>query len=188
LRVRAVCGLCLLLPWDIGVDLKIKFIENLDGREKIKLTIWDTAGQERFRSLTSSYYRGAQGVIMVYDVTRRETFDALRNDWLKELQTYAEVDELVLMVVGNKIDLEGLRKVSTVEGRELAQSLAALFMETSAKTSEGIRPAFEELVIKILNTPHFWKRRAEQKREKTALPLESNPEEDQDNLQGACAC
>lgn len=71
----------------IGVDFKLKTL-SLDGKS-LKLTVWDTAGQERFRTLTSSYYRGAQGVILVYDITRRDTFEALRDVWLKEVQMYA---------------------------------------------------------------------------------------------------
>lgn len=74
------------------------------GGEKTKLTIWDTAGQERFRTLTSSYYRGAHGVVLVYDVTSRPSFENLSLIWLRELQTYANLDEMVLMLVANKID------------------------------------------------------------------------------------
>uniref|UniRef100_A0AAQ5X6R6 RAB18A, member RAS oncogene family n=1 Tax=Amphiprion ocellaris TaxID=80972 RepID=A0AAQ5X6R6_AMPOC len=91
----------------IGVDFKVKTI-SVDGN-KAKLAIWDTAGQERFRTLTPSYYRGAQGVILVYDVTRRETFTKLDN-WLNELETYCTRNDLVKMLVGNKID-----KVSGIE-------------------------------------------------------------------------
>jgi small GTP-binding protein len=72
--------------------------------QRIKLTIWDTAGQERFRTLTSSYYRGAQGVVIVYDTSKRSTFDNVEAIWTKELDTYADMDEMTLMVVGNKVD------------------------------------------------------------------------------------
>ena len=114
------------------------------------MTIWDTAGQEKFRSLTSSYYRGGQGVVLVYDVTRPETFKNLKEIWLKELEVYADLEDLILMVVGNKIDLEQERQVSTEEGAQLAKELSALFMESSAKTKVGIKAIFEELVRKIV--------------------------------------
>lgn len=161
-------------------------MEKVAGRDRIKLTIWDTAGQERFRSLSSSYYRGAQGVIIVYDVTRRDTFDALRRDWLPELETYADLDQLVLMLVGNKIDLHHQRQVSADEGRALARSLAALFMETSAKTSVGVAAAFEELVQKVANTPHFWQRAADQQRAALATVAIDAPEDDREDA--SCAC
>uniref|UniRef100_A0A8C1EK25 RAB18B, member RAS oncogene family n=1 Tax=Cyprinus carpio carpio TaxID=630221 RepID=A0A8C1EK25_CYPCA len=85
----------------IGVDFKVKTVA-IDGN-RAKLAIWDTAGQERFRTLTPSYYRGAQGVILVYDVTKRDTFTKLEN-WLNELETYCTRNDLVKMLVGNKID------------------------------------------------------------------------------------
>jgi len=110
-------------------------------------------GQERFRTLTSSYYRGAQGVILVYDVSNRESFENLRRTWLHELQTYANLDKLILMLVGNKIDRESQRVVAPEEGQQLARELSALFMEASAKTRAGVQPAFEELVHKIMHTP-----------------------------------
>ncbi|XP_042536276.1 ras-related protein Rab-18-like isoform X2 [Dipodomys spectabilis] len=91
----------------IGVDFKVKTI-SVDGN-KAKLAIWDTAGQERFRTLTHSYYRGAQGVILVYDVTRRGTFVKLDN-WLNELETYSTRNDIVNMLVGNKIDKENLQR------------------------------------------------------------------------------
>ncbi|XP_064492337.1 ras-related protein Rab-18 isoform X2 [Pseudopipra pipra] len=91
----------------IGVDFKVKTI-SVDGN-KAKLAIWDTAGQERFRTLTPSYYRGAQGVILVYDVTRRDTFVKLDN-WLNELETYCTRNDIVKMLVGNKIDKRQVQK------------------------------------------------------------------------------
>lgn len=86
----------------VGVDFKVKML-NMEGT-KVKLTVWDTAGQERFRTLTSSYYRGAHGVVLVYDVCSRESFKSLRDVWMKELETYAQPAEMILMVIANKID------------------------------------------------------------------------------------
>lgn len=109
----------------------------------------DTAGQERFRTLTSSYYRGAQGVILVYDVSNRNTFDNLQT-WFNELDTYTTSKEIVKIVVGNKIDKEAERVVSRKEGQEFAKKMAALFLECSAKTNVSVDEAFEELVRKVL--------------------------------------
>ncbi|KAM6948601.1 ras-related protein Rab-18-B-like [Aplochiton taeniatus] len=136
----------------IGVDFKVKTI-SVDGNTT-KLAIWDTAGQERFRTLTPSYYRGAQGVILVYDVTKRDTFSKLEN-WLNELETYCTRNELVKMLVGNKIDMEN-RDVDRNEGLKFARKHSMLFIEASAKTRDGVQCAFEELVEKILQTPGLW--------------------------------
>ncbi|XP_030629834.1 ras-related protein Rab-18a isoform X1 [Chanos chanos] len=136
----------------IGVDFKVKTI-SVDGN-KTKLAIWDTAGQERFRTLTPSYYRGAQGVILVYDVSRRETFTKLDN-WLSELETYCTRNEVVKMLVGNKIDKED-RELDRSEGLKFARKHSMLFIEASAKTCDGVQCAFEELVEKILQTPGLW--------------------------------
>uniref|UniRef100_A0A8I6AQ17 Ras-related protein Rab-18 n=1 Tax=Rattus norvegicus TaxID=10116 RepID=A0A8I6AQ17_RAT len=108
----------------IGVDFKVKTI-SVDGN-KAKLAIWDTAGQERFRTLTPSYYRGAQGVILVYDVTRRDTFVKLDN-WLNELETYCTRNDIVNMLVGNKIDKEN-REVDRNEGLKFARKHSMLFI------------------------------------------------------------
>ncbi|KAJ7329281.1 hypothetical protein JRQ81_015455 [Phrynocephalus forsythii] len=136
----------------IGVDFKVKTI-SVDGN-KAKLAIWDTAGQERFRTLTPSYYRGAQGVILVYDVTRRDTFAKLDN-WLTELETYCTRNDIVKMLVGNKIDKEN-REVDRNEGLKFARKHSMLFIEASAKTCDGVQCAFEELVEKIIQTPGLW--------------------------------
>ncbi|XP_025096566.1 ras-related protein Rab-18A-like [Pomacea canaliculata] len=136
----------------IGVDFKVKTL-TVDGN-KAKLAIWDTAGQERFRTLTPSYYRGAQGVILVYDVCSKQSFAKL-DAWLNELETFATKHDMVKMLVGNKIDKEK-REVSKDEGLKFARKHHMLFIEASAKTKEGVQCAFEELVEKILQTPGLW--------------------------------
>eukprot|EP00918_Siedleckia_nematoides_P055103 GHVU01120171.1.p1 GENE.GHVU01120171.1~~GHVU01120171.1.p1 ORF type:complete len:205 (+),score=23.09 GHVU01120171.1:131-745(+) len=136
----------------IGVDFKVKTI-TVDGN-RAKLAIWDTAGQERFRTLTPSYYRGAQGVILVYDVASKQSFARLDN-WLNELETFATKQDIVKMLVGNKIDKEK-REVTREEGLKFARKHHMLFIEASAKTREGVQCAFEELVEKIIQTPGLW--------------------------------
>jgi len=134
----------------IGVDFKVKHLE-MNGK-RVKLTIWDTAGQERFRTLTSSYYRGAHGVVLVYDVTRTDTFENLQQ-WLKEVNLYSpnNGESVMKLLVGNKIDLG--RKVSREDAEDWARSQGMLFLEASAKTKLGIRQCFMEVVSKILEDP-----------------------------------
>ncbi|KAJ9594196.1 hypothetical protein L9F63_014356 [Diploptera punctata] len=136
----------------IGVDFKTKKISIDDN--VVKLAIWDTAGQERFRTLTPSYYRDAQGAILVYDVSNKQTFAKLET-WLDELDTYSTKSNIVKMVVGNKIDREN-REVSREEGMRFARRHHTLFIESSAKTRDGVQCAFEELVQKIIQTPGLW--------------------------------
>ncbi|GMI67826.1 ARABIDOPSIS RAB GTPASE HOMOLOG C1, RAB GTPASE HOMOLOG 18-1, RAB GTPASE HOMOLOG B18 [Hibiscus trionum] len=135
----------------IGVDFKVKYVTA--GGKKLKLAIWDTAGQERFRTLTSSYYRGAQGVVLVYDVTRRETFTNLKEVWYKEFELYSTNQDCIRMLVGNKVDKESQRVVTKKEGIELAREYGCLFIECSAKTQDNVQQCFDELVLKIVDTP-----------------------------------
>ncbi|KAH6762291.1 RAB GTPase-like protein C2A [Perilla frutescens var. hirtella] len=137
----------------VGVDFKIRFVTV--GGKKLKLTIWDTAGQERFRTLTSSYYRGAHGIILVYDVTRRDTFTNLSDVWAKELELYSTNEDCVKMLVGNKVDRESERVVSREEGMSRAKELGCLFLECSARTRENVEQCFEELALKIMEVPRL---------------------------------
>ncbi|KAK3150470.1 hypothetical protein QOZ80_3AG0233590 [Eleusine coracana subsp. coracana] len=135
----------------IGVDFKIKFL-TVNGK-KLKLTIWDTAGQERFRTITSSYYRGAHGIILVYDVTKRESFTNLTDVWTKEIELHSTNKECVKVLVGNKVDKEEERMVTREEGLAFAQEYGCLFLESSAKTRQNVEKCFEELALKILEVP-----------------------------------
>jgi Ras-related protein Rab-1A len=125
----------------IGVDFKIRTID-IDSKI-IKLQIWDTAGQERFRTITNSYYRGAHGIIIVYDVTDRESYENIKI-WLAEIDKYAK-DDVCKLLVGNKSDLVLKREIDTSEAKEYADSLGIEYIETSAKNSINIQKPFEDL-------------------------------------------
>ena len=107
---------------------------------QIKLQIWDTAGQESFRSITRSYYRGAAGALLVYDITRRETFEHL-SSWLEDARQHANPN-MTIMLIGNKSDVAHKRQVSREEGEEFAREHGLVFLETSAKTSDNVEEAF----------------------------------------------
>ncbi|XP_035547537.1 ras-related protein RABC2a-like isoform X4 [Juglans regia] len=134
----------------IGVDFKVKLLTI--GGKRLKLTIWDT-GQERFGTLTSSYYRGSHGIILVYDVTRRETFTNVLDIWAKEVQLYSTNHECVKILLGNKVDRDTERAVTREEGLALAQEHKWFFLECSAKTRENVQQCFKDLTLKILEVP-----------------------------------
>lgn len=129
----------------IGVEFGSRTL-SIDGNQ-VKLQIWDTAGQEKFRSITRSYYRGAAGALLVYDITRRDTYDHLTS-WLDDCRKYSN-QNLTIMLVGNKSDLEGKREVSTEEGQAFAAKHGLFFLETSAKTALNVENAFLETARKI---------------------------------------
>ena len=129
----------------IGVDFKIRTIQ-LDGKT-IKLQIWDTAGQERFRTITSSYYRGAHGIIVVYDVTEMESFNNVKQ-WLHEIDRYA-TEGVNKLLVGNKSDLVAKRQVDTASAKDLADGLSIPFLETSAKNAENVERSFMTMASEI---------------------------------------
>lgn len=129
----------------IGVDFKIKTL-NVEGTN-IKLQIWDTAGQDRFRTITSSYYRHANGIIIAYDITDTQSFENVQK-WLEEITRYA-TEDVAKLIVGNKCDLESERVVKFEDGKQMAKSFDIPFIETSAKSSTNVINAFMEMATTI---------------------------------------
>ncbi|KAG8472349.1 hypothetical protein CXB51_034232 [Gossypium anomalum] len=129
----------------IGVEFATRSIRVDD--KVVKAQIWDTAGQERYRAITSAYYRGAVGALLVYDVTRHVTFENVER-WLKELRGHTD-SNIVIMLVGNKADLRHLRAVSTDDAKAFAERENTFFMETSALESMNVETAFTEVLTQI---------------------------------------
>ena len=131
----------------VGIDFRIKTIE-VNGKV-IKLQIWDTAGQERFQSITSSYYRGAMGFLLVYDITDSQSFDCI-GKWLRKIEENAN-EEAVIIILGNKCDLENEREIGMRQAQEIADRYRIPFMETSTKSNINIERAFNEITRMILD-------------------------------------
>ncbi|KAL3684063.1 hypothetical protein R1sor_002085 [Riccia sorocarpa] len=129
----------------IGVEFQTQSME-IDNKE-IKAQIWDTAGQERFRAVTSAYYRGAMGALVVYDISRRSTFENV-SKWLEELRMHSDAS-VVTMLVGNKCDLHNARDISTEDGNALAEKENLFFIETSALDATNVNKAFQTVVREI---------------------------------------
>ncbi|KAG5052158.1 ras-related protein RABA4d-like [Glycine soja] len=129
----------------IGVEFQTKTL--IIDKKTVKAQIWDTAGQERYRAVTSAYYRGAVGAMLVYDVTRRPSFDNMAK-WLEELRGHADKN-IVVMLIGNKCDLGTLRAVPTEDAEEFAQRENLFFMETSALESTNVETAFLTILTEI---------------------------------------
>ncbi|XP_053133506.1 ras-related protein Rab-13 isoform X4 [Hemicordylus capensis] len=130
----------------IGIDFKIRTVE-IEGK-RIKLQVWDTAGQERFKTITTAYYRGAMGIILVYDITDEKSFENIQN-WMKSIKENASagVERLLL---GNKCDMESKRKVPRDRAEKLSKEYGIRFFETSAKSSVNVAEAFSTLARDIL--------------------------------------
>ncbi|KAJ0032986.1 hypothetical protein NQD34_000093 [Periophthalmus magnuspinnatus] len=126
----------------VGIDFKVKTIYRND--KKVKLQIWDTAGQERYRTITTAYYRGAMGFLLMYDITNQDSFCVVQ-DWATQIKTYSW-DNAQVVLVGNKLDLEEDRQVPTEDARRLATELGFLFFEASAKDNINVKQVFDSLV------------------------------------------
>ncbi len=144
----------------IGVDFRIRTIE-MDGKS-IKLQIWDTAGQERFRTITSSYYHGAHGIIVVYDITDETSFDNVRQ-WLKEIDRYGS-RKVVKLIIGNKSELEDKRTVFTEAASNFTAAYDIDFMEISAKEDVNINKTFLTLSQKIIERMEISNLEAEERK------------------------
>uniref|UniRef100_A0A915LS98 Uncharacterized protein n=1 Tax=Meloidogyne javanica TaxID=6303 RepID=A0A915LS98_MELJA len=160
------CGFTVML---LGDSCTGKTLLEL-GRRRVKLQVWDTAGQERFRSLTASYYRDADALLLIYDVTNRASFEHIR-DWLAQVKEYAK-DEVALTLVGNKVDLGHQRKVRADEGRQLAKDYDIPFIETSAKSGQNVSEMFFDLTTRLLNAVEANKEGENDEKERKASVLE----------------
>lgn len=129
----------------IGVEFQTRTI--MVDQKTVKAQIWDTAGQERYRAVTSAYYRGAVGAMLVYDVTKRQTFDHIAR-WLEELRSHAD-NNIVIMLIGNKTDLATLRAVPTEDAKEFAEKEGLFFLETSALEATNVDTAFHTVLTEI---------------------------------------
>ena len=129
----------------IGVEFNSKTF-NHEGH-KIKAQIWDTAGQEKYKSMASTYYRGCKGAFIVYDITKKSTFESVDN-WINDLKSKGDPN-LIMIIIGNKNDLEEERQVTKEEGEEKAKSFGCAFLETSALSGDNIEMAFELMVSSV---------------------------------------
>ncbi|KAH8507739.1 hypothetical protein H0E87_010046 [Populus deltoides] len=131
----------------IGVEFQTRTL--VIDHKSVKAQLWDTAGQERYRAVTSAYYRGAVGAMLVYDITKRQTFDHIPR-WLEELRSHANKN-IVIILIGNKSDLEDQRAVPTEDVNEFAQKEGLFFLETSALQATNVESAFMTVLTEIFN-------------------------------------
>ncbi len=134
----------------VGVEFGTKNFKIEDNI--VKVQIWDTAGQERYRSITNAYYKGAKGSLLVYDITNPKTFESI-DRWLSDLKVNGD-ENISVVLLGNKSDLESVRKVSTQQGKEKAEFYKLAFMETSALNGNNIEKAFSELITDVYKNHH----------------------------------
>ena len=127
----------------IGLDFRLKKI-TLDDNRKIKVQIWDTAGEDRFRAITKNYYRGANGILLLYDVTDQGSFDRIR-EWIDIIKEETS-EGIIIYLVANKIDLKNKRIITNADGKKISEEYKISYFETSAKASIGVNEVFESLV------------------------------------------
>ena len=164
----------------IGVDFRFKCVDI--GERKCKLQIWDTAGQERFKNIISSYYRGANGILLIYDITDKESFKSLSN-WLIEIEKNGNKNVLKVLI-GNKSDLEDKRVISFNQGKEFADMYGLKFIETSAKKNLNVNEAFESLGREIMESNVDYKVSKQMKNKKITV---SNARDlDVEKKEGGC--
>jgi len=146
----------------VGVEFGAKYFK-VQGHA-IKAQIWDTAGQERYKAITSAYYKGSKGAFIVYDITRKNSFDSVER-WVNDVKSVANKN-ITIIIIGNKCDLEDQRQVSKEEGESKASQLEVAFLETSAYSGDNLEKAFDMMLNEIYNKTHD----------------EKNDEEDGDNI------
>ena len=147
-----------------GASYGTKELELPKLNKKINLDIWDTAGQERYKSLTKFFYKDAQIIIMVYDITKKLTFENIKNQWYKEIQELSGKN-FILGIAGNKSDLYESEEVPEKEAREYAKSINAVYSLTSAQNNTGIKQLFEDVGMQLL-APDFQEKIMEEQKEK----------------------
>jgi len=160
----------------IGVDFRTKIVKI--NNHVIKLQIWDTAGQERYKSFTKAYFKDCKGILMVYDITSRKSFDNLEN-WFRLSEEQSKIDNLPIVLVGNKTDLDERRLVPTLEGEDTAEQRGTGFIETSAYSNRGdcVGKAFYLLLKRIMDHPDLFK-----EEEHIAVPVKQNTEHEEIQL------
>ena len=134
----------------VGVEFGSKQFK-IEGHQ-IKAQIWDTAGQERYKAITSAYYKGAKGAFVVYDITRKQSFESV-DRWINDLRAAADKN-LSIIIIGNKCDLEDQRQVNKEQGEEKAKNFEVAFMETSAFSGENLNQAFEKMMNEVFKKCH----------------------------------
>ena len=160
----------------VGVEFGSKIIKK--GEKTIKLQIWDTAGQERYKSITSAYYKGSKGALIVYDITRKATFENV-DKWIDELKEKGS-DNILIMLIGNKSDLEDKREVQTDEVAKKTRQYKIAFCETSALNGTNIEHAFDSLVDEISKNIEE-NNKTNVNKVKESIPITLDLEEDKDN-------
>ena len=159
----------------VGVEFGTKNI--IINNKKIKIQIWDTAGQERYRSITSAYYKGAKGALIVYDITRKCTFDNI-DKWISDLKLNGDKN-ICIVILGNKSDLNDKREVSKGDGIKKSEMYKTAFLETSALNGDNIGKAFDEIIEQIIqNNKSFFEDNNKKEMDKGVNLNESNKDND----------